>query len=69
MDAISSHRGVGVVLVLMTALILEGTRRLTGYPRLGDLRGMVLMAASALAVATVGLLAFTFLFHMWPFSS
>jgi hypothetical protein len=68
MDPVS-HRGPAVVLLLLTAIILEVLRRIFGLPRVGDLRGSLFMAALALAIAAGILLAFAFLSHTRPFSN
>ena len=62
------RRTAVVVLLLLTAIILEAVRRVTGYPRLGDVRGILIMAGASLALATGTLLALAFFLHSWPFS-
>ncbi len=59
-----THRGPAVVLVLLTAVILEVIRRIFGVPRFGDVRGMLFWAACALAIAAGILVAIALLFHI-----
>ena len=62
-----NHRGALVVLLLLTAVILEGLRRTLKYPRFGDVRGMLLMAGVALATAAALMSGYAFVAHVWPF--
>ena len=63
-----SHRAALVVLLLLTAVVLEVLRRVFGYPRFGDVRGMLIAAGCALAIAAGLLLVPALLFHWGPFS-
>ena len=62
---LSSHRGPAVVVVLLTAVMLEALRRLTGYPRLGDARGLIFMGSLAFGVSAAIVLLLVLQFHVF----
>jgi hypothetical protein len=59
-----THRGPAVVLLLLTAVILETLRRLTGQPKFGDVRGFVVMGGVAFAIAAAVLVGLALVFHI-----
>ena len=62
-----NHRGALVVLLLLTAVVLEVLRRAFRRPLIGDLRGTFVMGGCALAIAAALMLGYAFVAHIWPF--